>query len=71
MTTKLSVIKYPNLIKMTPKWIHSLANVQVQLKTDRWVPKRPQVAVKLPDRLKAAILVFSGKADALIWPENQ
>lgn len=37
----------------------------------KWVPKRPMGGVGLSDRIKAAWLVFTGKADAVIWPEDQ
>lgn len=36
-----------------------------------WVPARPQIASGIPARFKAAWLVFTGKADAVVWPEGQ
>lgn len=36
-----------------------------------WVPARPEGFSSWSYRLKAAWLVFTGKADALIWPGNQ
>jgi hypothetical protein len=39
---------------------------------DDWFPARPQAsAMTLKNRIKAALLVFVGKADALVWPGNQ
>lgn len=37
----------------------------------KWVPSRPLGAVGIKARIKAAWLVFTGKADAVIWPEGQ
>jgi hypothetical protein len=36
-----------------------------------WVPARPLGWTSIPYRLKAAWLVFTGKADAVIWPYKQ
>jgi len=37
---------------------------------DGWVPARP-VSAGLTSRIKAAWKVLTGKADAVIWPEEQ
>lgn len=37
----------------------------------KWVPSRPLGFSSFRYRCKAAWLVFTGKADALIWPEGQ
>lgn len=37
----------------------------------KWIPSRPETGMGLRYRLKAAWMVFTGKADALIWPEGQ
>lgn len=37
----------------------------------KYVPARPSGYYSLRYRLKAAWLVFTGKADALIWPGGQ
>ena len=36
-----------------------------------WVPARPEGYWTLGNRIKAAWLVFSGKADAVKWPGGQ
>lgn len=36
-----------------------------------WVPARPLGFYSIGSRIKAAWLVFTGKADAVIWPGNQ
>lgn len=37
----------------------------------KWVPARPLGYPSLIHRIKAAWLVFSGKADAVTWPGDQ
>lgn len=37
----------------------------------KWVPARPVGYFSLRYRIKAAIMVLNGKADALVWPEGQ
>ena len=36
-----------------------------------WIPARPLGLDTLSNRLRAAWLVFQGKADAVIWPGGQ
>jgi len=37
----------------------------------KWVPARPLPLYSILHRLKATWLVFTGKCDALVWPEDQ
>ena len=37
---------------------------------DSWVPARPLGAGGLVNRLRLAWLVFTGKVDALLWPQD-
>lgn len=37
---------------------------------EKWVPARPLIP-PFSDRLHAAWLVLTGKADAVVWPEEQ
>ena len=37
----------------------------------KWVPARPLGFYSIGHRIKAAWLVFTGKADAVTWPGNQ
>lgn len=37
----------------------------------RWYPARPHGFASFGQRCKAAWLVFTGKADALVWPGGQ
>ena len=36
-----------------------------------WMPARPLGDYSIINRIKLAWMVFTGKADALIWPGNQ
>ena len=36
-----------------------------------WVPARPMGFASIPARLRATLLVFTGRADAVIWPQGQ
>jgi hypothetical protein len=35
---------------------------------DSWIPARPLGWTQISYRLKAALMVFTGKADAVVWP---
>ena len=37
----------------------------------RWVPARSLGLDTLPNRFRLAWMVFTGKADAILWPEGQ
>jgi len=37
----------------------------------KWVPARPIGLYSLRERFRIAFMVFTGKADALTWPEGQ
>lgn len=37
----------------------------------KWVPARPIGLFSLQERIRIAFMVFTGKADALVWPEGQ
>ena len=37
----------------------------------KWIPARPEGFYSLRYRIKAAWLVFTGKADAIVWPGGQ
>ncbi len=37
----------------------------------KWMPARPLGYYSFKNRLNLAWLVFTGKADALVWPGNQ
>jgi hypothetical protein len=58
----------PSIIFLSPSWLESLNENQVELPYARWVPARPLGYPSLRERIKAAWLVWTGRADALIWP---
>jgi hypothetical protein len=59
--------KYPNLICAS-----ELKNWDCQAHiSGKWVIARPLGDPSFFSRLRLAWLVFIGKADALVWPENQ
>ena len=58
-----NVIQLRHLAEMT-----STAQAEIN---GHWVPLRPMGFFSLGSRLRAAWLVFTGKADALVWPEGQ
>lgn len=37
----------------------------------KWIPCRPMSGGGIRNRIKATWLVWTGKADAVIWPSNQ
>jgi len=61
--------KYPNV------WtISGLAKAVSSCSAEingRWVPARPLGFASFSSRVRIAWLVFTGRADALIWPEGQ
>lgn len=42
--------------------------LMAQLPSGEWVPSRPLGLASIRVRLRAAWLVLTGKADALVWP---
>ncbi len=59
-----SVWKLEDLLK-------SIHEVSMSRDGKTWVPARPQIVMGIPARFRAAWLVFTGRADAVVWPENQ
>jgi hypothetical protein len=37
----------------------------------KWVASRPMGCFSIANRVKLAWMVFTGKADALVWPKDQ
>ena len=64
-------MKDPNIIKMSPNWVNSLEEWQSSNDGENWVPSRAVGFASPWYRIKAAWLVFTGKADALVWPQGQ
>ena len=50
--------------------INSIPSTRVEI-GGVWLPARPWGLHTLPNRLHCAYLVFTGRADAVIWPGGQ
>jgi len=61
--------RYPNIIRLSPQWLKSLGECHIGLSDGSYVPARPLGASY--SRWRAAWLVWTGRADALIWPAKQ
>jgi hypothetical protein len=60
-------VSYPNL--WTLKELLSSVNANAaQIAPGEWVPARPLGFPSFPSRVRCAWLVFTGRADALLWP---
>jgi hypothetical protein len=61
-----------SIIHMNPQWVRDLAlGPTAGLPDGRWVPARPIGFQSLRYRVRATWLVWTGRADALIWPGQQ
>jgi hypothetical protein len=56
----------PNIIKLEN--LYSSTDCSQACIDGKWVPARPCGFYSIGNRAKAAWLVFTGKADALLWP---
>lgn len=64
-------MKYPNIIHMSDKWLQDIRNTSCEpVPNEGWVPARPLGFASFRSRLRAAWLVFTGRADALVWPKQ-
>lgn len=61
--------KYPNTITLNNLLV-TVETVSTQI-NGKWYPARPMGYPSFISRLKATWLVFTGKADALVWPAGQ
>jgi len=58
-------MSHPNIVTVASV-LRSEENI-TQLPSGKWVPARPVGYASLGRRLRAAWLVFTGRADALTW----
>lgn len=66
--------KYPSIYKL--KYLYELCQnhlrMGVSVNVDgKWVPARSMGYPSIKTRFQCAWLVFTGKADAVIWPEDE
>jgi hypothetical protein len=62
--------KAPNLLRLVDL-VHELHHCKVEADGGVWIPARPLGFYSIHSRLKLAWMVFTGKADALLWPGGQ
>ena len=62
--------KYPSIVRLQDL-IDGVKSNAASKDGNHWYPARPLGFASFQYRLKAAWLVFSGQADAVIWPEGQ
>lgn len=61
--------RYPNIWELENLVRHCVdGSVQARLPDGQYVPARPSGFCSLGQRIRAAKLVFTGKADAVAWP---
>jgi hypothetical protein len=66
-------LPYPNLwtLRGLASWLgRGSASCEVQIDA-QWYPARPTGYRTIWSRLSVAWMVFTGKADALVWPGGQ
>ena len=61
------------VIEMTPEWVKQIVTGPHCSTNDgkTWVPARPIAFQSVRERVRATWLVWTGRADALVWPGNQ
>jgi len=65
-------MKHPNIWKLKNLFDYcAKGECSAGLPDGRYVPARPRGFCSIGQRTKAAKLVFTGKADAVIWDGNQ
>lgn len=62
-------MRYPNIF--TVKGLIDCATTTHTQINGKWVPCRPEGFDSFSSRVSLAWKVFTGKADAIIWPEDQ
>lgn len=60
----------PNLVPIEKLLVPEWAWVDQQEINGKWYPARPLGMDTIGHRLKCAWLVFTGKYDVLVWPED-
>lgn len=62
-------MKAPRVIQLDNEFV-CVAGCQVNIDGE-WVTARPEGYYSIANRIKSAWMVFTGKADVLVWPEGQ
>ncbi len=61
------MIKYPRLCNITDL-IKTAGDCQREVEPGLWAPTRPLGLCTLRFRFRVAWMVFTGRADAVVWP---
>lgn len=61
-------MRHPDIVRLSPQWLQSLSQCSTEIEPGKWVPARPLAFMSVGQRVKATWLVWTGRADALIWP---
>ena len=64
------MIRHPQIIQMTDTSLESLGSNIIRLPTGCLVTSRRSRGFGFLARVRAAWLVFTGRADALVWPDD-
>lgn len=60
------------VILLTPEWARAVADpMTTTCVNGKLVAARPIAFQSLRERIRATWLVWTGKADALVWPQDQ
>lgn len=60
--------QFPAIITISHTWLRQAGECAAGLPDGSWPPARPLPYETMFGRWKAAWLVFTGRADALVWP---
>ena len=63
-------MRLPGICYMSRPWLAMVGSNETQLPNGQWVPARAEPFYSATQRWRAAWLVFTGRADALVWPET-
>lgn len=61
-------MRKPGISYVSRPWLEMVASNETQLSDGRYVPARAEPFDSFFQRWRAAWLVFTGRADALVWP---
>lgn len=61
--------KAPNIMGLM-ETITTANSTQAEI-DGKWVPARPEGYFSIRSRIRCAWMVFTGQADALVWPSGQ
>lgn len=63
-------MRLPGICYVSHEWLKMAGANETQLPNGRYVPARAEPLYSVTQRWRATWLVFTGRADALVWPET-